>query len=53
MLSRGFKEQIYDVFKFLPEKVRDTCCFGCVGGLTDGVVGLWLVGGSLHTLHHT
>lgn len=21
MLSRGFKEQIYDVFKFLPEKV--------------------------------
>jgi translation initiation factor 4A len=22
MLSRGFKEQIYDVFKFLPEKVQ-------------------------------
>jgi translation initiation factor 4A len=22
MLSRGFKDQIYDVFKFLPEKVQ-------------------------------
>lgn len=22
MLSRGFKEQIYDVFRFLPEKVQ-------------------------------
>lgn len=24
MLSRGFKEQIYDVFKFMPETVQ--CC---------------------------
>merc|ERR1711934_1281286 len=26
MLSRGFKDQIYDVFKFLPEKVQ-VCLF--------------------------
>ena len=24
MLSRGFKEQIYDVFKFMPETVQCT-----------------------------
>ena len=24
MLSRGFKEQIYDVFKFMPESVQCT-----------------------------
>lgn len=33
MLSRGFKEQIYDVFKFLPEKVRSSV----VGRLVDFV----------------
>ena len=33
MLSRGFKEQIYDVFKFLPEKVRSSV----IGRMVDFV----------------
>ena len=32
MLSRGFKDQIYDVFKFLPEKVQ-VCLFSATMSL--------------------
>jgi translation initiation factor 4A len=29
MLSRGFKDSIYDIFKFLPESVQGECFFMC------------------------
>jgi len=34
MLSRGFKDQIYDIFQLLPPKLQvGTVCDGCVEGV--------------------
>ena len=47
MLSRGFKDQIYDIFQLLPPKIQVRTGGGRAGAAGAGAVGSWCTRGAL------